>query len=370
MSSLWVVDPGYRTLQGGSRLAGPRVETYRWELLALDGTPLGDLDGVTDGSVDQSNATTLRTSGSLTHEAPEDVDWLHSLVRAWYRADFPDGTSAEWPLGTFVPAVPSSRYGDGTVSRDVDLQSLLQVLDEDAVTQTYGLPVGAVVTTEVRSLIASAGTVGGGSVSGTDSAETLRTAMVWEPGTSKLRICNDLLDAINYFALSTDGLGSFILAPYQPPTDRAPVWTFDDVEPIDSPAFDHTRDYYNTPNRVVGIAQGSGDAPALTSTASNTNPNDPLSIPARGRTVTHVEDNIEATSQAVLDGIVKRRLVELSSVSSVLEVDHAPLDLAPNDVVTFRRDDLGIVLRGVVQKTSLQCTEGALMRSTIREVTS
>lgn len=369
-NSLWLVDNPGRTLLQGDRLAGPRSESYRWELLDLTGAPMGDLDGVTDGGVEWSNATTLRASGSLVYDGADEIDWLHSLVRAWYHADFPDGTNAEWPLGTFIPAAPSTAYDDGRASRDVALQSLLQVLDEDVIDTTYGLAAGTVVTAAVRALIAGAGSIVAGRVAGTDSTETLRSPRVWEPGTSRLRIINDLLDTINYFALSVDGMGTYRLDPYIVPSGRAVAWSFaDDDECIYHPAFTHESDLYAAPNRVLAIAQGDGDAPSLTATSSNMDPADPLSIPSRGRTVTHVEDNVEATSQSVLQGIADRRRLELAQVSSVVEISHLPIDLTPNDFVTFK-DGAGIDLRGVVQKWSLPCAPGALMKTTIREVVS
>lgn len=371
-SPVWLIDSPYRTLQEGDRLRGHRSEAYWWELLDLAGSPLGPLDGVTGGSLEYSNATTLRASGTLTYAGAADVDWLHTLVKPWYSATFPDGTSASWPLGVFIPAAPTAQYGDGTVSRDVELQSLLQVLDEDAMEKTYGLAAGTVVTAAVRSLITGAGMVGGGKVAGTDSPETLRSPLVWEPGTSRLRIINDLLDAINYFSLTVDANGVYRLDPYTTPTARGSAWDFTDdpTASIYSPTFSHSRDYFGVPNKVVAISQGDGDAPSLTATSSNTDARDPLSIPSRGRTVTHVEDNVEATSQAVLQGIADRRRLELAQVSSVVEISHAMVPLDPNDGVTFKRTPAGIDLRGVVQKTSIECSPGALMRTTIREVTT
>ena len=373
-NSLYLVtNPNRRIVPASDLLVmAGRKEQYRWELLDLSGGLLGSLDGVTGGEFEYSSDTTLRASGSLTYERSNDVDWLHVLVRATYRATFPEGSVLEWPLGVFIPASPSASYGDGQSSRDVELQSLLQILDEDAVDQTYALAAGAAVIPAVRALITGAGVAGKVPlIAGTDSDESLRSALVWEAGTSRLRIINDLLAAINYFSLWVDGQGTYRLDPYVPPAQRGSAWDFlDDEFGIASPDFTHTRDLFAVPNKVVGIAQGSGDAPALVSTATNVDEASPFSFPSRGRWITRVETNIEATSQAVLDGIVARRLSELSQVSSSVEVSHWPVLLTPNDVTTFRREHAGINLRGVVQKTSIDCTPGSLARTTIREVTT
>lgn len=369
-SSIYIVtNPAKRVVPASELLVMPgRQESYLWELLDLSGGVVDELDGVTDGQVEFSNATVLRSSGSLSY-AGDDVDWLRSLVRCTYRATFPEGSSLTWPLGVFVPSAPSAQYGDGTVGRDVQLQSLLQVLDEDAFEQSVGIPAGTVVTDKVRQLIADAGGTGGARVAGTDSDETLRSALVWEPGTSRLRVINDLLDAINYFALWVDGQGTYRLDPYTTPAQRGSSWDFrDDDSSIYLPEFTHTRDLFAVPNKVVQIAQGDGDAPALTSVATNTDPESPFSQPSRGRWVTVVEEGVEATSQAVLDGIAARRLSELSQVASSVELQHWPVPLTPNDVVTFRRDPAGVAVTGVVQKQSIRCEAGSLASTTIREV--
>ncbi|NUT06628.1 MAG: hypothetical protein HOV76_24440, partial [Hamadaea sp.] len=273
------------------------------------------------------------------------------------------------PNGVYLPAAPATDYDDGRASRDVELQSLLTVLEEDQVEQTYALAAGTVVTTAVRSLIAEAGGTGGARVAGTDSDETLRSALVWEAGTSRLRIINDLLDAINYFALWVDGQGTYRLDPYVLPTQRGSSWDFrDDATGIYSPAFTHTRDLFAVPNKVVGISPGYGDAPALTSVATNEDPASPFSRPSRGRWITQVDTNVEATSQQVLDAIVARRLAELSQVSSSVDITHWPVPLSPNDLTTFLREPAGLDLRGVVQKTSIQCSPGALASTSIQEV--
>lgn len=370
-SSIWLVDNPARTLQAGARLAGPRSESYRWELLDLAGSVVGDLDGVSGGSVEQSSGSTLRASASLTCEGG-DVNWLRSLVRCWYRADFPDGTFAQWPLGTFIPTSPNVDYGDGTATRDVEAMSLLQVLEDDVTEKTTTTQMLSSVTDRVRAIItlAAAG-VNGGKVAGTDSDRLFFRPMVWEPGLSRLRIVNDMLASINYFALAVDGLGTFRMEPYVPPSGRAVAWDFrDDESAIYLPQFTHERDFFAVPNKVVAWSQGDGtDGAALMSTATNMDPADPLSYPGRGRWVTHFEDNVEASSQAVLDEIAQRRLRELSSVSSVVVIQHLPVPLTPNDVVTFT-NAAGLDLRGVVEKTSVSCVPGSLQSTTIREVTS
>lgn len=371
MSSAWLIASPHRTAQRGKRLTGPRQSSWRYELLDLSGAPAGWLDGVTDASLEFNNSSPLRASGRMSFVGTPP-SWLDVLVRPWYRATFPDGTSMEWPMGVFIPAAPDVSYGVAGPEQDVELQSLLLALDEDRVEQTYSLPVGTVSTTAARGIItAAARNVGDGQIAGTDSSEMLRTALAWDSGTSRLRIVNDLLAGANYFALNVDNGGAFRLDPYLPPSERGTAWAFvDDKASIYSPEFRHSRDVLDIPNKVVLTAQGDGMLPPLRSVVTNVDPQDPLSYPRRGRWITRTEDNVEATSQAVLDSLAARRMADLTQVSSTVELSHWMLPLDLNDVVTFRRTPAGLSMRTVVESMSVRCDAKAIVSTRLREVRS
>lgn len=248
----------------------------------------------------------------------------------------------------------------------MELYDKLLVVDQDAVETSYALDVGANVINSIADLILSTGEA---RVSITASAETLRTAMVWEAGTSKLRIINDLLSAINYFSLWVDGYGNFRAEPYVEPSRRGLSWSFfDNAESIYSPDFSHDFDTFKIPNKVILVSQSDGETEALTATAYDQRPDSPFSFEARDRWIAVTETNVEATSQAVLDALAQRRLKELQMVGSTYEISHALIPLDLNALVAFRRLDL-IDALGVVQKFTLRTDVGALVTSTIREVT-
>src|SRR5690606_23496078 len=102
-----------------------------------------------------------------------------------------------------------------------------------------------------------------------DSTETLTSGMVWPAGTSKLRIINDLLSAINYFSLRCDGHGRYVAAPYLAPASRPVVRRFVPApDAIHLPEFTRDRDLAGIPNKVVLVSSGSGDDEALVGVAS------------------------------------------------------------------------------------------------------
>lgn len=344
---------------------GGRVTAYRWDILNPDDVRLGELD-VEGGSLSWSVDREIRSTGMLTWAGLTVPEWTQIRVQPWVSIDFADGETDSWPLGVYLPATPTIHWSDAVATADVDLYDKLLILVEDKVNATFAVPAGAVVTEQVEAIIASAGE---SRMSIAASTATLRSAMVWEPGTTKLRIINDLLAAINYFSLWVDGYGYFRSDPYQAPQYRVVRRSFTDgVDSIYSPDFAHDRDTFSVPNVVTLISRADGATPALTSTASNDDPTDPLSTVSRGREIEVVEVDVEAASQVILDDLAKRRLEDLSRVSSTLDLEHAPVPLALNDRVQFRSTIAGITTSGVVQGMTVDCDPLALMRCHIQEV--
>lgn len=347
-------------------LVGHRSEAWRWDLLTLTDAPAGMLDGVEGAQLDFSIHNTIRSGGSLTWSGSDAPDWMRIRLQPWYTLATMDGDEMSWPLGVFIPAAPKVSYTDDGASVGVELYDKLLVLDQDKVEATHTEVAGAVVTERIRALIASTGEY---LIAVEDSGETLSAPMVWEAGTSKLAIINDLLDAINYFSLWCDGYGTYRADPYTAPTSRPLAREFlDDEHSIYAPDFTHDRDDFNVPNKLVLVARSDGETEALISTATNVDPASPYSYPSRGRWLTHVETDVEATSQAVLDGIASRRLAEKAQVASTFDIEHALIPLDLNALVAFRRSPAGIHAHAVVQKMSIDTATGALVATTLREV--
>ena len=185
--------------------------------------------------------------------------------------------------------------------------------------------------------------------------------MLWEPGTSRLRIINDLLAAINYYALRTNPWGAYIADPYTAPGDRSVTRDLT-ADAIVAAQWTRERDLTNVPNRVVLVGQSSGDTPPLIGVAENVGSDDPLSIVGRGRVIAHVEENVEATSQGVIDGLAARKLADLSSPSGARVLGHAPVPLVLHDVIRHEG------VRGAIQSWSMRLGVGEQMRTTVREV--
>jgi hypothetical protein len=107
----------------------------------------------------------------------------------------------------------------------------------------------------------------------------------------------------------------------------------------------------------------------LTSSIDNTDADSPYSIANRGRVIGYSETGVEADSQATLDAYARRRLVELTTPTSSVQISHSPLPgLTVNNAVRFRRVPAGIDARHTVTRTTITLDGTALATSDLREV--
>ena len=341
----------------------PRTnEGWRWDLLARDESPLGVLDGVKSGRLEYSVAATVRSTGSFTWSGTDPLDWRLLRVQPWYTADTALGR-IEIPLGVFLMSSPSNTYDDALVTTQVDLYDKMLILDQRKVLTSYSVAAGVVVAAALRALLVDY------SVAIDDSAETLAAPMSWPAGTSYLRIANDLLASINYFSLYADGYGVFRCERYAAPAYRSIEWEFEDSgESVYKPGFSEEQDLFDAPNVVLLIARQDGDVPALTSVARNDDPESITSTVSRGREVPYVEENVEATTQAVLDAMAQRKLLDLRSIPLNTSIAHPQLPFGLNDAVTFVNERRGIRRLMVVQSMTMTSGIGASVSTRLLEV--
>ncbi len=354
-----------RSLTTGDILTGHRSTAIRYELLTQAEASKGPLTGVTGGSLDWTTAASVHGGGKLeVVDVGQDVDWLNDRIRPVITiAGLP-----EQPLGVFLVAKDPGTFTGTGRTWTLQLVDKTSILEQDQVESTYTAPAGTVITAEVAALIASTGEI---NVAITPSTATLPSAIVWEPGTTKLRIVNDLLAAANYLSLYADFTGQLRAEPWTRPAARPIAWEFLDGEKsIYSPDFTQDVDRFGIPNKVTVVGQSSGSVPALTSVpATNEDPVSPYSYPRRGRWISKVERGVEIADQTTLDSYARRRLIELTSPTSSIEVQHAFLPgLAINNAVRLRRVPAGIDARHVVSKTEITTDPTALVKTTLTQV--
>lgn len=329
-------------------------ERWIFELVDPLGSLIGPLEDVTTAQISGNVNRQIRWDGSITLGRESGIDWTRVRVRVSYQKN--DETPIRF--GVFVPVLDQSDHTEGEHGQATEKISLFDrtnIPASDAVADTYTVLAGTRVTSAVRALLESTGEAG---VSITEQGDTTRTDLVWDPGTTKLRIINDLLDSVGFFALHTSYGGQYVLEPYTAPRMRPVVASYmPGGRDLYTPKVSTT--YPDLPvNRVILRARGDGDVPDLVATAENK-----ADFQRTGVWRTKFSGDVEATSQTVLQSMAARQLEEAGKATWTRSrtIAVAPLEL--NDVIAGA--DGG---RETVEELSVTCTPGSLMTLETREV--
>lgn len=345
-------------------LNGNRVERYRFELLDGDDNYKADLVAVLSGSIEKSIYNTIRSGGTLEIVDDGTINFYNDRVRVYYGLLF-NGAWVESPLGVFLLTTPGQRVDGKTITRSVQMYDKLLVLDQDAVSASYSIAAGGVVTDAVAAVIQGAGET---KTNITPSSETLPAAKTWPAGTTRLRIVNDLLSSINYFSLWADGNGYYRAEPYVAPASRPVSWAFEDNDKgLYLPDFEIDVDLFNAPNKIICVVSNPEQG-EMTAVATNEDASSPFSYQSRGRWISRVE-TVDATSQGVLQSTADRLLKESLQTTETIMYDHAFLpQIELNDAVKFVNSLTDTNAKYTVVKQSLKLAPGSLVKSEIRRV--
>lgn len=348
---------------------GPRTIGFRYDRLDYLNRYIGPVDVVRSCSVSNNSLADIKRTARFSILDRTAIDFLKDRIRPWVRLLMPDGGVVEWPQGVFLFTTPTRTLDTvGIVSREIEGYDQLLVLQDDKVLDRYSVAAGVVYTTAISTLI---GTVSGMSAAITPSALTLPAALEWEPGTTKLRILNDLLSAINYESAFFDEAGVLVCRPYQSPQVRPSGYTYaDDEATVRTGNANQTIDLYEIPNRWR-LVKSEADQAALTSTYTNSAPGSPTSTASRGRTIVKFITEQDAADQATLDAKAARYAFEASQVFEAVEFDTALMPFHSNaDVLTLDIPDLGIAAKYSEHKWSMKLEVGGRMAHTVRRVVS
>lgn len=347
---------------------GARVMTYRYDRLDELNTYLGPLDYVLEGSVANNALAEIKRTAKFTILDRGEINYLRDRIRPWARLAMPDGGFIEWPLGVFLLSTPRRILGDDDiVRREVEAYDQLLVLRDDAVADRYGFASGTAYTAAIATLVAGLGFV----TAIIPSTLTMPTAMEWEPGTTRLRILNDLLAAINYESAWFDEQGKLVCRPYLAPSVRASEYDYrTDARSVITGQVGQTLDLFNVPNRWV-LVRSEADLGPIVGSYTNTNPTSPTSTVSRGRTITAFYTEEDAADQTTIDAKAARYGFEASQVFENIEFETAAMPMHSNaDVYTLAVDELGIDGKYSENSWELALETGARMRHTVRRVVS
>jgi len=354
-----------RALQG---VTGTRRFSFNYELLDASLVSLGPIEGVLACTVSQSwFADIKRTAKFLIRELGE-IDFLSNRIRPWVRLHLPpygDNDYVEFPQGTFLLSSPKrSSSRAGLVTREVEGFDGLQIWNDDAVSTRYSLAAGTNIVTAVKAFLGATADVPAHS-------GVLVAAKEWDPGTSKLRIINDLLQMINYNTLAYGTMGYPFTTAYVSPSLRGEEYVYaDDTTSTFLPDMEQELDIFRIPNKWTRVVS-EPDQPVLTSTYTNANPASLTSTIRRGRTILDFQLEEEAVTQAVLDDKVARIAFESSQLYEQVPFETGLMPIhSGNDVFHLRYANLAIDAKYSEVSWEMPLALDATMTHQIRRVVS
>lgn len=380
-----------KTLTTGDVLYGDRVTSYRWEVLShSNGVDqlVGILDGVSDGALTWVQNAAVKGGGKVEvvdlDAAAAGMMRVGELALEFVRLrpvcviqGLPEN-----PLGVFLVSAAAEQWQNTGRVWNLQLLDKCTVPSQDLVDQSYAVPAGGLILQTVKSILASCG-----EFIAINESSTLATSsgMVWEAGTSKLKIINDLLDVAGYNALWMDGYGNFMVTPRVLPADRSVTYEVlgvprelrDGERGIYEPEWTRDRDSFEVPNKVIAVqAAGGEDTAALVGQWTNEDPLSPYSYTARGRWVTYVLSDVEtpegddAATIAFLQQRARATLIQMSAVQAQVKVSHLPIPVRVSDVLRFAHTKAGVDAKHVITRIQLDTSPLGMMSTNLQEVIS
>ena len=173
------------------------------------------------GSIERNQDTSYET-GKVEYLGGLDLG--SDLLRIYLDAEFPDGTTATEPLGTFVVSTP--KRSTGYNSSEADLSGRLSEVAEDEFDAPRSLAAGSNAVDEAARLLREAGLEVVAEPSDFKLTTTWVVGAIGNGGSSyatRLKAVNALLDAAGFSAASCDPMGRVLLRRYVEPDKRAPA---------------------------------------------------------------------------------------------------------------------------------------------------
>lgn len=178
------------------------------------------------GSIERNQDTSYET-GKVEYLGKLDLG--SDLLRIYLDAEFPDGTTASEPLGTFVVSTP--KRSTGYNSSEADLSGRLSEVAEDEFDAPRSLAAGSNAVDEAARLLREAGLEVVAEPSDFKLTTTWVVGAIGNGGSSyatRLKAVNALLDAAGFSAASCDPMGRVLLRRYVEPDKRAPAMVMEE----------------------------------------------------------------------------------------------------------------------------------------------
>lgn len=284
-----------------------RKISYKYELLDVNNVHKKWLTGVISANVRIVYLTQIKTTAEINMKDDSEINYLTDRIKIYMCID-----NAEYPIGIFLMSTPSRDITSNTITRNIKLYDLCQILVDDKLEQRLVLEKGTNVIAQVKRLLGTwRHTI-------SDNDGVLACQKVYDMGESKLTVINDLLSCLNYNSLRCDVNGYYVTEAYVEPTAKEidTYYTADENSIICSNMTD-TLDLFDVPNVFVRYTNAIDNTP-LSYTYVNDNEASMTSTVNRGRRIVSVEST-DATDIMTLAAKTKRAVFDTISSYNKIE---------------------------------------------------
>jgi uncharacterized protein YfiM (DUF2279 family) len=311
------------------------------------------------------SAEIKRTLSGVNFKPDPAINWMTDELQVWQNA----AGGIKVPRGRFlVPTHPRSVDSDGTTTQSLtgyDYGYRVRNLSKLEISET--LPAGTVVTEAVQAQLIAAGIA---RMILTSSSETLLTDHVYEAGTTRYKIVQELLGEINYRDLWFDGIGNAVIEPWAPVTvDTAQHHYRSGQASVMGTEMTEEEDTFDAANVFIEIVSSADLAADMRAESINDNPQSALSIIRRGVRIADVENLDSITSQAALQVRADNRKIKSMMSARTYEFYTGLMDdLTPrglNDGILLDRENIGLLEE---QDWTMTLVAGGMIKHTAKKV--
>lgn len=294
------------------------------------------------------------TLGSASITITESLGECYIRV---YLVTIQNGIKERYPLGTFLVQTPSYSFDGKITNVTMDAYTPLLELKENLPPLGYAIPKGKNILESAYDIVREHARA---PVVRTEKSDTLYENFVSNVSDTWMSFVTDLT-ANAKCSLYLDEMGRILFNPEQNTSTLQPVWTYDDSNSsILYPTLDIDHDMYGIPN-VVEVIYSSGST-YFYGRAVNEDETSPISIPNRGREITHRVTNPDLMgnpSREQVQDYAERLLREMSSLEYTITYTHAYCPVRIGDCIRLNYSRAGMVgIKAKVISQSIRCEPG------------
>ena len=332
-----------------------KTMTQTYEYYTVDPATWKDKSLITNvTSCTISRDSEADTLGSASFEITESLGECYIRV---YLVTLQNGITERHPLGTYLIQTPSTSFDGKVQTISMDAYTPLLELKEALPPLGYSISKNENIMSMAYKICREYARA---PVTETTCDKTIFDDFVADPSENWLSFLIALMANAKY-EFNLDELGRILFSPVQDTKSLQPFWTFtDDNSSILYPELSVKHDLYGIPN-FVEVVYSNNDHNYY-ATATNDDPNSPISTVNRGRIIPHRVTNpdlIGDPTENQIQEYATQLLREMSTLEYTLSYSHGYCPVRVGDCVRLNYAKAGINnVKAKVISQSIKCTSG------------